>query len=416
MDDKYDEECYTNIQGVFESFIVKYGLCEDIKETVDDSILDFFKFDEIMVKSVPPKPKISIIVPVYNVENYLERTFNSLLNQTIGFDNLEIIFIDDASTDNSPNMIKEYTDKFENVKGIFLDENSGSAGKPRNIGMEYTTADYIMFLDSDDIFMDDACEILFNEITKDDMDVVSGIHSWDGVTPSPGLWVSVFTNPNDRYQDRMDKVNYLLKHEFPFKVDSIDDYESIIGDFAFTPKIYKKSLLEEHSIKFAEEITAEDSVFLCNVLLNANGIKYINKIVYLYYHERTDGKDKSMSYIHSKKVLKGLIDAFFIMYDLCLKKNKPDIFKHYLLFQKLEYFLNSRLLKSDLSMNDVLDLLVYATPLFKLYFEYADYINSNLKELYKFIANEDYKNAIIFIFGDEISQETDFKLLFEGET
>ena len=119
-----------------------------------------------------------------------------------------------------------------------------------------------------------------------------------------------------------------------------------------------------------------------------------------------------MSYIHSKKVLKGLIDAFFMMYDLCLEKNKQEIFKHYLLFQKLEYFLNSRLLKSDLPMNDVLDLLIYATPLFKLYFEYASYINSNLKDLYRFIANEDYENAIIFIYGDEIINDNNFKSLF----
>ena len=130
-----------------------------------------------------------------------------------------------------------------------------------------------MFLDSDDVFMDDACEVLYNEITNDDVDIVSGIHSWDGTNPSPGLWVSVFTNPNDRWQDRINQVNDLLKYDFPFKVDSIDDYESIIGDFAFTPKIYKKSLIEENSIRFAEEITAEDSVFLCNVLLNAKGIK-----------------------------------------------------------------------------------------------------------------------------------------------
>ena len=412
IENQNKDEYYTHVQEEYESFIVNYGLREDIKKNVNDEILNFFKFDEIVSKSSNLKPKISIIIPVYNVEKYLERTFNSLLNQTIGFNNLEIIFIDDASTDNSPNIIKEYTNKFKNVKSIFLDENSGSAGKPRNIGMKYTTTNYIMFLDSDDVFMDDACEVLYNEITNDDVDIVSGIHSWDGTNPSPGLWVSVFTNPNDRWQDRINQVNDLLKYDFPFKVDSIDDYESIIGDFAFTPKIYKKSLIEENSIRFAEEITAEDSVFLCNVLLNAKGIKYINKIVYLYYHERTEGNDKSMSYIHSKKVLKGLIDAFFMMYDLCLEKNKQEIFKHYLLFQKLEYFLNSRLLKSDLPMNDVLDLLIYATPLFKLYFEYASYINSNLKDLYRFIANEDYENAIIFIYGDEIINDNNFKSLF----
>lgn len=412
IDDELKEEFYLKVQKECKVFIGQYGIYEDINENIDSKILEFFRFENLVSEVSSPTPKISVIVPVYNVEKYLERAFNSLLNQTIGFENLEVIFIDDASTDNSANMIKGYSDKFENVKSIFLDKNSGSAGKPRNIGMRHAVADYIMFLDSDDTFMDDACEVLFNEITNDNVDVVSGATSWDGVNPSTGLWLSILTDPNDNFQDRTDKVNYLLKNEFPFKIDALDDYASIIGDFAFIPKIYKKSFLEQHSITFAEEIIAEDSVFMCNVFLNANGIKYINKIVYFYYHERMDGIDKSMSYIHSKKVLMGLIDAFFMMYGLCLEKNKQDIFKHYLLFPKLEYFLHSRLLKSDLPMDDVLDLLIHATPLFQLYCEYNENINSNLKNLYEFIANEDYENAIIFIFGDEISNKDNFKSLF----
>ena len=107
-------------------------------------------------------PKISIIIPVYNVENYIERAFNSILNQTLGFKNLEIIFIHDCSSDNSKNIIQNYQDTYDNVKAIFLDKNSGSGGKPRNIGLNYATCDYVMFLDSDDTFMDDACEVLFN--------------------------------------------------------------------------------------------------------------------------------------------------------------------------------------------------------------------------------------------------------------
>lgn len=105
--------------------------------------------------------KISVIIPVYNVEFYLERCLLSLKNQTIGFENLEIIFIDDCSTDRSAFLIHKFIDKFENVKGIFLESNSGSAGKPRNFGIDVASADYLMFLDPDDFYTNDACEILY---------------------------------------------------------------------------------------------------------------------------------------------------------------------------------------------------------------------------------------------------------------
>ena len=88
--------------------------------------------------------KISIIVPVFNVEDYIPLAFESIVNQTIGFDNLEVIFVDDASTDGSPKIIDEYADKHDNVISVHLEENSGDAGRPRNVAMEYASADYML--------------------------------------------------------------------------------------------------------------------------------------------------------------------------------------------------------------------------------------------------------------------------------
>ena len=118
--------------------------------------------------------KISIIVPVYNQEDTLKRAFDSIKNQSFGFENLEVIFVDDASTDNSVNIIKELSDNYKNVKSIQLSENSGFAGKPRNVGIENASALYLMFLDPDDVFLDDACKILYENITENDSDIASG--------------------------------------------------------------------------------------------------------------------------------------------------------------------------------------------------------------------------------------------------
>ena len=354
---------------------------------------------------------ISIIIPVYNAENSIKRAFDSLFNQTIGFENLEVILIDDNSNDDSPNIIQDYSNKYVNVKTIFLDKNSGSGGKPRNIGLTHATKDYVMFLDSDDEFFNDACEVLYREITSEDIDIVGGLQTTGGNISNFMLWKSILTNPLEDEEIRADKTKELLD-KFPLKFDSIDDFEAIIGDFMFTPKIYKRSFLEENSINFSEKIIAEDSVFLLNALLNAHGIKYTDKIVYRYYLKNNDSTIHS-SFDNSKDTLKGLLDAFYKMYYISLDKNKSDIFKRYLLYRKLNYFLNQRLLKSDLSVVDTLDLLIYASPLFKSCVDYNKDVKS---DLFHFIADKDYENALKVVFGKNILNQKDIKVISDVDS
>lgn len=217
------------------------------------------------------------------------------------------------------------------------------------------------------------------------------------------LWKSILTNPLEDDEIRMVEIKELLD-EFPLKFDSINDFGAIIGDFMFTPKIYKRSFLEENSINFPEKIIAEGSVFLLNALLSAHGIKCVDKIVYRYYLENKDSSIIHSSFDNSKDILKGLLDAFYKMYYISLDKNKSGIFKRYLLYRKLNYFINQRLLKSDLSVGDTLDLLIYASPLFK---SCVDYNNDIKLDLFHFIANNDYENALRVIFGDDIKKIDD---------
>lgn len=350
---------------------------------------------------------ISIIIPVYNSEKYIKRAFDSLFTQSIGFNNLEVIFIDDASTDDSPQIIEDYSNKYDNVKSFFLNKNSGAAGKPRNVGLSHATKDYIMFLDSDDYLMDNACEILYNEIIKENIDVVSGCISFDGSNPFVDLWMCILTDPHDSTEIRKKTTEKILNNDFPLLIDSIDDYESIIGDFGFVTKIYKRSLLESNSINFPNGVIAEDSVFLLNVLLNARGIKYVNEIVYCYTPDRTSKANPSMSHVNSKDVLKGLVDSFYKMYLLATTNGKLRIFKQYLLPQKLNYFLISRLFKSDLSVCEILELLIHATALFKL----CGDVNSGKTHVFNFISNGDYESVLKVIFGDSIPKHHDIKVI-----
>lgn len=118
------------------------------------------------------KYKISIIVPVFNAENFLRRTLGSIVNQSIGIDNLEVIIINDSSTDKSKEIIEEYSNMYDNFYGYHLKKNTGSPSIPRNIGIKKASADYIMFLDQDDTYEETICEVLFNKITQTKANIV----------------------------------------------------------------------------------------------------------------------------------------------------------------------------------------------------------------------------------------------------
>ena len=100
---------------------------------------------------------VSIVIPVYNVEKYLKQCLESVVNQTL--DKIEVICINDGSTDNSLNILKEYEKKYNNI--IIIDQENKGPGFARNIGMKRASGKYIYFLDSDDYIELNAMEICF---------------------------------------------------------------------------------------------------------------------------------------------------------------------------------------------------------------------------------------------------------------
>lgn len=110
--------------------------------------------------------KISLIVPVYNTEKYLNKCIDSLINQS--YDDIEIIIINDGSTDYSENLIKSYNDK--RIK--YISKKNEGIGKTRNLGIEKSSGEYLAFVDSDDYLNENFCEKMLNKAITDDCDVV----------------------------------------------------------------------------------------------------------------------------------------------------------------------------------------------------------------------------------------------------
>ena len=115
--------------------------------------------------------KISVIIPVYNSEKYLNKCIDSIINQSIGIDNIELIIVNDGSTDKSQNIIEKYINKYKNIKYIFQ-ENSGQA-VARNKGLKYAKGEYISFVDSDDWLDKDMYLNLYNKTKKKKYDIVT---------------------------------------------------------------------------------------------------------------------------------------------------------------------------------------------------------------------------------------------------
>ena len=203
------------------------------------------------------KYKLSIIVPTFNLENKITTTFNSIKSQTIEFEDIEIIFVDDHSTDNTMKIIEGFSDDWKNVKVFKTNENSGFAGKPRNVGLEKSTGKYVLFLDGDDQLLVDSCEVLLKNIKSDNCDMAIGAHI-------------------NRYD------NDVLEHIPAMALGGKEVFENThdVNLLNMTPaisaKLFKKEFLLKNNIRFAEGIPAQDLVFLEEALLNSRKVTVLN--------------------------------------------------------------------------------------------------------------------------------------------
>lgn len=116
--------------------------------------------------------KVSVLISSYNYAHIIGETFESIRNQTFNFDDIEVIFVDDKSSDNSVEVIQKFVDEYENVKLFITPEGKGGLSYSRNWSMELASADYITFVDSDDKLNPQFIEATYNEIVKNDVDIV----------------------------------------------------------------------------------------------------------------------------------------------------------------------------------------------------------------------------------------------------
>ncbi|MBR0351181.1 MAG: glycosyltransferase [Clostridia bacterium] len=190
-------------------------------------------------------PKVSIIVPVYNVEKYLEKCLDSLINQTL--EDIEVIIVNDGSTDNSEKIIKKYMEANPN-KFVYLTKENGGLSDARNFGIPYAKGEYIAFLDSDDYVEENMYKDMYELAIKDNSDMVECDFIWE--------------YPNKQKIDVGEIYNG--KHEMAQKVRVV----------AWN-KLIKKEILEKAKIEFPKGYRYEDLEFTYKL------IPYLEKVSFL---------------------------------------------------------------------------------------------------------------------------------------
>lgn len=236
--------------------------------------------------------KISIIIPMYNVEQYLKRCVNSVYAQGLNENEFEVIIVNDGSPDNSLDVAIRLTNGKDNVK-IITQENKGLGGA-RNTGIANAKGDYLVFLDADDWYIENTLPLLLNNIQNEDIIEFS---------------VSVRDDFNELSTIKFPLVEIYTGIDYYFKYKSIN---------SVCNKIYKRSFLIMHNINFQEKIYGEDFEFNSYALFFAEKVKSIEDLIIVFFQSKnsiTRNNDRSLKE-------KYVFDYISILNDLKIGKNK----------------------------------------------------------------------------------------------
>lgn len=275
--------------------------------------------------------KVSVIIPVYNVENYLRKCLDSLVNQTLK--DIEIIVVNDGTTDNSQEIIDEYVKKYPKKVVSIIQENGGQ-GAARNTGLLHAKGEYIGYVDSDDYVEENMYEELYKKAKEEDSDIVI-------------------------CGNNVVKENYEL-----FSKEDVDK-EFLLGKMAVWNKIYKKNIIVDNKIQFRSKVWYEDLDFTMKVYFSSKKISYVDKPLYNYLLR----EGSTMNNNNIKRNLE-LIEAFDSLIDYCKDKkiyNKAKDEIEFLCIYHMYIFAITRVLNTNNNYKAKIAIIN----------KFRDYINSN---------------------------------------
>ncbi len=324
-------------------------------------------------------PKISVVVPIYNIENYLPETLNSILKQSM-IEEMEVLMIDDGSTDNSINIIDEYALDYDNFYAYHKSNEGPSIA--RNLGIELAKGEYVMFLDSDDIILPDRCEKLYELAKKNDSDFVG---SFGKRLTRYNFYGSLIYN--NAYKNIEDKKENVIFEEMP----------ELIWDTFCTNKLYKKSFLDENNIRFIPKMKYEDIPFALEAYSLGNNISLTKDTSYLW-RIRQDNNSSVTQQHQRYENFEDRIKMIRLCYDMAQKRNFNDKVKRELFFRWINYDLILYLkIFYQFSEKDHLKIIEEIIKILDLVpMELMKGLNSTKKIMYKMVFEKDIESLCYF--------------------
>lgn len=277
------------------------------------------------------KIKLSVIIPIYNVEKYLEACLNSIVNQTLK--EIEVICVNDGSTDSSNEIINKYATKYNNIKVINHEKNFGQS-IARNNGFEAATGKYIYFLDSDDYLNDlNALEILFNNCEINELDIA--------LFDSDIIYEDNYNGYENDIKEYFKYANQCNKKYLGTNLisgtklfNTLVEHNCYRQNVCF--RIYKREFLKNINLKFYENIIYEDILYSIIADIKAKRVKYINKSFYVYIKRNNSTMSrknlkKSIEghYVSANELFKFLNEYPEIKNDEITKKSLKHLIKQY---------------------------------------------------------------------------------------
>ncbi|MBE6054134.1 MAG: glycosyltransferase [Clostridium sartagoforme] len=349
----------------------------DFNEKIESN---FNKFEE-------KEYKISVIIAAYNNgKHLLNKCFNSLRRSSI-FNEMEIIIVDDGSTDNYTQDVVKYIDAtYKNVKTyLYNDGGSGSASRPRNKGFEMSTSKYITYLDPDNEAINDGYKVLYDNINGTDLDlVIGGMDKLDTSQMGFNYHNVMLTHNNRKDILTGDKKEFLIKSKF--YVMSIQAL------------LFKRELIEKNNLKMIEGVFGEDTIFFQELLLCADKVKAIDLYIHIYYAavEGSSVNAITKKFYERYLTLEELRIYKYKQYDLMdgYIKTRFDFYVTRWYFDKL----------TKVKEEDAVDSIKILEKILDLYKPFVEFTEPQIIQFYKLCKEKKYNDVVDIFIKDKNKQ------------
>lgn len=295
--------------------------------------------------------KFSIIMPVYNVEKYVENSIRSILNQT--YKNFELIVVNDGTKDNSMEIISKIQKEDSRVK-VYSKENGGLSSA-RNYGLKYAIGEYVCFVDSDDYLYTNYLETLYKEILKKESDLIFFGYNVDVVGSDENILEEF--DICEKYQE-FNKKNKLYFENI-----------SMIG-YAWN-KCFKRSIIEENNLTYEEGTSyIEDIIFNCDFIKKCNTIKIIPNVIYHYVQRKREtlGRKSYDNMLDMDLRYSKLLKQILLLFNNSRTETNKIVYNT--LFDRIKWSINIIMFDKSISKKNKLTKIN----------EYFSYVRNNIKK------------------------------------